>query len=110
MIRAGIRSLATAALIAVTVTASATAQTKDPLAPTGRWTGAEPRAAATPPMGWNSWNAFHTDITEDKLMGAARTIVDSGLAKLGYVYINIDDGWWVKRRQSDGRRHRQSCC
>ena len=30
-------------------------------------------------------------------------IVDSGLRELGYRYINIDDGWWQKRRQPDGR-------
>ena len=59
--------------------------------------------APTPPMGWNSWNAFRTDVNEEKVLGAARTLVDTGLAKLGYVYVNIDDGWWLKRRQSDGR-------
>ena len=36
-------------------------------------------------------------------MGAAQKLVDTGLAKLGYRYINIDDGWWLKRRESDGR-------
>jgi len=29
--------------------------------------------------------------------------VDTGLAAKGYRYIGIDDGWWLKRRQSDGR-------
>ncbi|HWW72637.1 MAG TPA: Sip1-related alpha-galactosidase, partial [Duganella sp.] len=75
----------------------------DPLAPAGRWEGRERGAASTPPMGWNSWNAFRTEVDEDKVMGAARVLVDSGLAKLGYRYVNIDDGWWLKRRQSDGR-------
>lgn len=89
--------------LALAMAGSAHTASPDPLAPQGRWTGPDARAAATPPMGWNSWNAFHTDITEEKLMGAAQTLVDSGLAKLGYVYINIDDGWWIKRRQSDGR-------
>ena len=36
-------------------------------------------------------------------MGSAQRIVDTGLAKKGYRYINIDDGWWLKRRASDGR-------
>lgn len=74
-----------------------------PLAPTGRWTGASAAAAPTPPMGWNSWNAFRTEVNEDKVLGAAQTIVQTGLARLGYTYINIDDGWWLKRRTSDGR-------
>jgi alpha-galactosidase len=75
----------------------------DPLAPTGQWDGNTSGSAKTPPMGWNSWNAFHTEVDEDKVMGAARTLVDSGLAKLGYTYVNVDDGWWLKRRLSDGR-------
>ena len=54
-------------------------------------------------MGWNSWNAFHTDVDEAKVIGAAQVLVDSGLAQLGYRYVNIDDGWWMKRRTGDGR-------
>jgi alpha-galactosidase len=73
----------------------------DSLAPTGQWTASARGAAATPPMGWNSWNAFRTEVDEEKVMGAARTLVDTGLARLGYVYVNIDDGWWLKRRTSD---------
>ncbi|EGF90000.1 alpha-galactosidase [Asticcacaulis biprosthecium C19] len=54
-------------------------------------------------MGWSSWNAFGTDVTEARVLDSANTIVASGLAAKGYLYINIDDGWWLKRRQSDGR-------
>ncbi len=75
----------------------------DPLAPTGRWTAVATGQAAKPPMGWNSWNAFHTDVTEAKVLDSAKAIVDSGLAAKGYRYINIDDGWWLKRRAADGR-------
>lgn len=74
----------------------------DPLAPTGRWTGYTAGRAATPPMGWSSWNAFGTDIDEQKILGSAQRIVDSGLAAKGYRYINIDDGWALKRRLPDG--------
>lgn len=82
---------------------AAMAQARDPVQPTGRWTLPERKQARTPPMGWNSWNAFRTDVDEAKVMGAARKLVESGLAKLGYVYVNVDDGWWLKRRTSDGR-------
>ncbi|ESQ80244.1 NPCBM/NEW2 domain-containing protein [Asticcacaulis sp. YBE204] len=75
----------------------------DPLSPTGKWTAHQTGQAQTPPMGWNSFNAFRIEVSEDKVMGAAEALVDTGLAKLGYVYVNIDDGWWLKRRQSDGR-------
>ncbi|WP_448664211.1 NPCBM/NEW2 domain-containing protein [Sphingomonas sp. CJ20] len=74
-----------------------------PLDPTGRWTGYTRGSASLPPMGWNSWNAFTSDIDEAKLMASAQIIVDSGLAAKGYRYIDIDDGWWLKRRTSDGR-------
>lgn len=69
----------------------------------GVWLGNADGAAKTPPMGWNSWNAFRTEVDEAKVMGAAQALVDDGLAKLGYTYVNLDDGWWRKRRLSDGR-------
>ena len=92
-----------AAALALLVMPGAAVSGDDPLAPAGRWQGRETGAAATPPMGWNSWNAFRTEVDEAKVMGAARVLVDSGLSKLGYRYVNIDDGWWLKRRQGDGR-------
>ncbi len=54
-------------------------------------------------MGWNSWNAFHGDIDEAKVMASAQILVDSGLAAKGYRFVNIDDGWWLKRNRGDGR-------
>lgn len=75
----------------------------DPLIPTASWSANTRGNAATPPMGWNSWNAFATLVNEEKVMGTAQALVDTGLAKKGYRYVNIDDGWWLKRRQSDGR-------
>ena len=54
--------------------------------------------APTPPMGFNPYNAFAVDATEDQMMAIARKLVDSGLAAKGYRYVNIDDGWWLKRR------------
>ena len=75
----------------------------DPLTPTGHWSAYQAGNAQLPPMGWNSWNAFFTHIDEEKLMGAAQRIRDTGLAQKGYRFINIDDGWWLKRRTSDGK-------
>jgi hypothetical protein len=75
----------------------------DPLAPTGKWTGDHGGAAATPPMGWNSWNAFRTNVDEEKVLGSADALLKTGLARKGYIYVNVDDGWWLKRRTSDGR-------
>ena len=89
-------------LAAIFLLSAGFAQAADPLAPTGRWTGYSSGRAATPPMGWNSWNAFASAVDEDKVMGSARRIVDSGLARKGYHYINLDDGWAAKRRVADG--------
>lgn len=89
--------LVTAALVPACACAA------DPLAPTGRWSANMRGQAPVPPMGWSSWNAFATDVTEEKILASAEVIARSGLAAKGYRYINIDDGWWLKRRQPDGR-------
>jgi alpha-galactosidase len=49
--------------------------------------------ALTPPMGWNSWNAYHATVTGENVMRAARAMVASGLIDHGWSYINIDDSW-----------------
>jgi alpha-galactosidase len=53
--------------------------------------------ALTPPMGWNSWNAYHATVTGENVMHAARAMVSSGLINHGWSYINIDDSWQGKR-------------
>ena len=47
----------------------------------------------TPPMGWNSWNKFASRIDDAAVRTMADAMVASGMSKLGYVYINIDDTW-----------------
>ena len=53
--------------------------------------------AATPPMGWNSWNKFGCSINEKLLMEVADKLVSSGMRDAGYNYIVIDDCWQVSR-------------
>ncbi|PSJ43163.1 NPCBM/NEW2 domain-containing protein [Allosphingosinicella deserti] len=96
------QTLAFAGAALLALASSAHAQ-NDPLAPTGRWSANADGHAPVPPMGWNSWNAFNSDVDEEKVLASARALVDTGLARLGYRYVNIDDGWWLKRRESDGR-------
>ncbi|CZR56886.1 related alpha-galactosidase B [Phialocephala subalpina] len=43
-----------------------------------------------PALGWNSWNAFHCDVDEDKIMTAANQIVSLGLKDAGYEYVNSE--------------------
>ncbi|KAL9087366.1 MAG: hypothetical protein Q9165_006663 [Trypethelium subeluteriae] len=49
-----------------------------------------------PALGWNSWNAYHCDVSEDKILQAANYVVSLGLKDVGYEYINIDDCWSVQ--------------
>jgi alpha-galactosidase len=51
----------------------------------------------TPPMGWNSWNKFAGKITDQDVRDMADAMVATGMSKLGYVYINIDDTWEAGR-------------
>ncbi|MGH9522781.1 MAG: glycoside hydrolase family 27 protein [Terriglobales bacterium] len=53
--------------------------------------------AATPPMGWNSWNFFHRNVTDAIVRQQADAMVSSGMRDAGYVYINIDDTWEGER-------------
>src|SRR5579875_821488 len=49
--------------------------------------------ALTPPMGWNSWNHFHSNVTDAIIRQQADAMVSSGMRDAGYIYINIDDTW-----------------
>jgi len=59
--------------------------------------------ALTPPMGWNSWNAYGLNVNAEKVRAVADAMVASGLAAHGWTYINIDDGWESDRRDAEGR-------
>eukprot|EP00735_Rhodelphis_limneticus_P010352 TRINITY_DN3085_c0_g1::TRINITY_DN3085_c0_g1_i1::g.22263::m.22263 TRINITY_DN3085_c0_g1::TRINITY_DN3085_c0_g1_i1::g.22263 ORF type:complete len:432 (+),score=122.66,sp/Q42656/AGAL_COFAR/44.71/8e-114,Melibiase/PF02065.13/1.2e-22,Melibiase/PF02065.13/0.00058,Glyco_hydro_97/PF10566.4/9.8e-08,TrbC/PF04956.8/0.011,Raffinose_syn/PF05691.7/0.037,DUF1724/PF08350.5/0.26 TRINITY_DN3085_c0_g1_i1:41-1336(+) len=59
--------------------------------------------ASTPPMGWNSWNQFLCNIDENLVKQTADAIVDTGLAKLGYSYVVMDDCWHASSRDEQGR-------
>ena len=58
--------------------------------------------ALTPPMGWNSWNCWGLDVSEEKVYASARALISSGLADYGYSYVNIDDAWQGSERSDDG--------
>ena len=54
---------------------------------------ADPALAATPPMGWNSWNHYGCNIDEALIKRTADALVASGLRDAGYRYVNLDDCW-----------------
>ena len=49
--------------------------------------------AMTPPMGWNSWNKFASNINDVTIRAQADAMVASGMKAAGYEYVNIDAGW-----------------
>jgi hypothetical protein len=55
-----------------------------------------------PPMGWSSWNSFSNSINSAITMAQADAIHNSALQKAGYVYVNIDEGWWLGERDANG--------
>lgn len=58
--------------------------------------------AKTPPMGWNSWNTFGADISEDLIKETADAMVEKGLLDAGYEYLVIDDCWSERERDKNG--------
>ncbi|EPS65356.1 hypothetical protein M569_09421, partial [Genlisea aurea] len=58
--------------------------------------------ASTPQMGWNSWNHFGCVIDEKMIRETADALVSTGLSKLGYKYVNIDDCWAEISRDEKG--------
>ncbi|MGL5379210.1 cohesin domain-containing protein [Clostridium sp.] len=59
--------------------------------------------APTPPMGWNSWNAFMGNISEDLMKEVADAMVETGLVDAGYNYLVIDDGYIENKRDENGK-------
>ena len=63
--------------------------------------------AATPPMGWNSWNYFAVKVTDADIRAMADALVASGMRDAGYVYVGIDDSW-EGQRDANGNIHPNS--
>src|SRR5689334_7602825 len=49
--------------------------------------------AATPPMGWMSWNQFGPEVSDPLVREMADAMVTSGMKAAGYEYLCIDDLW-----------------
>ena len=43
--------------------------------------------AATPPMGWNSWNTFGEEFDAEVIMQMADVLADKGYLDCGYEYL-----------------------
>ncbi|KAJ7500310.1 glycoside hydrolase family 27 protein [Mycena galericulata] len=60
------------------------------------------RVGRLPVMGYNTWNAYHCEINETVILETARLIKSLGLADVGYNYVNIDDCYSEKKRNTAG--------
>ena len=56
-----------------------------------------------PPMGWNTWNTFGRNISDQLIRETADKMVSEGLLDAGYDYLVIDDCWSLKERDENGR-------
>ncbi len=48
----------------------------------------------TPVLGWSGWSFLRAKPTAATIEAQARALRDSGLQKIGYEYINLDDFWY----------------
>jgi hypothetical protein len=79
---------ATTALIALSLVGVALATTT----PTAR--AVDTRVERTPVLGWSSWSFLREKPTAAKMEEQARALHSSGLQKMGYQYVNLDDFWY----------------
>ena len=57
-----------------------------------------------PPMGWNTWNTFGTNITDQLIRESTDAFLKLGLKDAGYTYVVIDDCWSKKVRNPETDR------
>lgn len=51
------------------------------------------KVTLTPPTGWNSWGGHMIEVSEEMMRYVTDLMVSSGLADVGFQYINLDDCW-----------------
>ena len=82
-----------AGLLLIPVLAGPPARTQTP--PPAAQTHPAAPLAATPPMGWNSYDAYGFTITEDQFRANVK-IEANELKSFGWEYAVIDEGWFLK--------------
>ena len=58
----------------------------------------------TPPMGWNTWNTFGSNISDALIRESADAFVARGFKDAGYRYVVIDDCWSKRVRDPMTKR------
>jgi hypothetical protein len=78
-----------AVLLAVPLTAAVLAGSATPAAALDNGVG------RTPALGWSSWSFVRHNPSAANIEATADAMVSSGLAAVGYTYVNVDDFWYV---------------
>ena len=55
--------------------------------------------AATPPMGWNSWDSYGETVSEADIRANAAWMAEH-LKSYGWQYVVVDEGWYVTNQSS----------
>lgn len=50
---------------------------------------------AKPALGWSSWSFVRRNPTAQNIEAQAKALKDTGLARNGFVYANVDDFWYI---------------
>ncbi|MEN3308255.1 MAG: alpha-galactosidase, partial [Micromonosporaceae bacterium] len=90
------RRLLTAMTAALTMLGAALVVTA--ASPASRAEALDNGLGLAPPMGFNDWNAFGCNVSEQLIKDTADLFVTAGLKAAGYQYVNIDDCWMTHSR------------
>lgn len=58
--------------------------------------------AATPPMGWNSWDSYGLSVTEAEFKANTEWL-NQHLKQHGWQYAVVDEGWYLQNPESKGK-------
>jgi hypothetical protein len=83
-----VATLAAAALAGVGLTGVATVSAGTPAS------AQDNGAGQTPALGWSSWSFVRGNPTAATIEAQAKAMKDSGLAGVGFQYVNLDDYWY----------------
>ena len=64
--------------------------------------GAHQVPVPPPPIGWSSWNSFSNTVDSQNVMEQAKAMAGNGMKAAGYEQVNIDEGWWLGKRDAEG--------
>ena len=54
---------------------------------------ADGNVLVTPLLGYTTWNAFASTVSQEAVEGIAARLVELGITEYGYSYVNTDSGW-----------------